>query len=77
MKISISGSADTTIHKNSEIRLFDNAKSGTKANQFAIDPATLGGFMAKAKAGLGDNIKLAALPTENTSLYQFNDTNSS
>lgn len=60
-----------------EIRLFDNAKSGTKANQFAIDPATLGGFMAKAKAGLDSLIKLAALPTENTRMYQFNDTNAS
>lgn len=58
-----------------EIRLFDNAKSGTKANQFAIDPKTLGAFMSKAKAGLADSIKLAALPTENTSLYQFSDSN--
>lgn len=58
------------------IPLFDNAKSGTKANQFAIDPATLGGFMAKAKAGLGNNIKLAALPLESPNMYQFNDTNS-
>lgn len=59
-----------------EIRLFDNAKSGTVANQFAIDPATLGGFMAKAKAGLG-NVKLAALPTENNKFYQFSDSNTS
>lgn len=58
-----------------EIRLFDNAKSGTKANQFAIDPKTLGAFMSKAKAGLADSIKLAALPTENTNLYQFSDSN--
>lgn len=59
-----------------EIRLFDNAKSGTVANQFAIDPATLGGFMAKAKAGLG-KLKLAAMPTENTKFYQFSDSNTS
>lgn len=58
-----------------EIRLFDNAKSGTKANQFAIEPKTLGGFMAKAKAGLGESIRLAALPTENTDMYQYNDNN--
>lgn len=58
------------------IPLFDNAKSGTKANQFAIDPATLGGFMAKAKAGLGKNIKLAALPLDAPNMYQFNDSNS-
>ena len=44
-----------------EIRLFDNAKSGTKANQFAIDPKALGGFMQKAKSGLGSLIKLAAM----------------
>lgn len=56
-----------------EMRLFDNAKSGTKSNQFAIDIPTLGGFMAKAKAGLGTLIKLAALPTENTKFYQFTD----
>ena len=56
--------------------MFDNAKSGTVANQFAIDPATLGGFMAKAKAGLG-NVKLAALPTENNKFYQFSDSNTS
>lgn len=58
-----------------EIRLFDNAKSGTVSDQFAINPATLGGFMAKAKAGLGKMIRLAALPTENTKFYQFNDNN--
>lgn len=57
------------------IPLFDNAKSGTVANQFAIDPTTLGGFMAKAKAGLSENIKLAALPLDSPKLYQFTDTN--
>lgn len=60
-----------------EIRLFDNAKSGTKANQFAIDPTTLGAFMAKAKAGLGDSVRIAALPTENNKLHQFTDSNTS
>ena len=58
-----------------EIRLFDNAKSGTVVNQWAIDPGTLGGFMAKAKAGLGELVKLVALPTENTKFYQFIDNN--
>lgn len=58
-----------------EIRLFDSAKS-QKANQFAIDPKTLGGFMAKAKAGLGNLLKIAALPLENTKFYQFVDSNS-
>lgn len=58
-----------------EIRLFDSKASGQKANQFAIDPATLGGFMAKAKNGLGSLVKLAALPTENTKFYQYTDSN--
>ena len=58
-----------------EIRLFDSAKSGTKANQFAIDPKTLGGFMQKAKAGLGSLSKLAAMPLENVKFYQFEDKN--
>lgn len=58
-----------------EIRLFDNAKSGTKSNQFAIDPKTLGGFMQKAKTGLGSLIRLAAMPTENLKFYQFEDKN--
>lgn len=57
-----------------EIRLFDNAKSGTKANQFAIDPKTLGAFMGKVKNGLPETIKAVAMPTENTKMYQFNDT---
>lgn len=58
------------------IPLFDSAKSGTKANQFAIDPKTLGGFMAKAKSGLNNSVKLAALPLDGAKMYQFNDTNS-
>lgn len=57
-----------------EIRLFDNAKSGTVSNQFAISPDTLGLFMGKAKAGLG-KIKLAALPLENTKFHQYVDNN--
>lgn len=57
------------------IPLFDNAKSGTTADQFAINPKTLGGFMAKAKAGLNDKIKLAALPLDAPKMYQFNDNN--
>ena len=58
-----------------ELRLFDNAKSGTKADQFAIKPTTLGVFMGKVKAGLPDNVKAVAMPTENTKLYQYSDTN--
>lgn len=58
-----------------EIRLFDNAKSGTKANQFAIDPKTLGTFMGAVKKGLGSRINAVAMPTENTHFYQYSDTN--
>lgn len=58
-----------------EIRLFDNAKAGTVANQFAIDPTVLGSFMGKAKQGLGNSVKVAALPTENIKFFQFNDAN--
>lgn len=58
-----------------EIRLFDNAKSGTKANQFAIDPKTLGGFMQKVKQGLQGSMKLAAMPLENIKFFQFEDKN--
>lgn len=66
-----------------EIRLFDNAKSGTTANQFAIDPVTLGAFMGKVKEGLqsvgttGTTTKAVAMPTENIKWFQFNDSNTS
>lgn len=58
-----------------EMRLFDQAKSGTKANQFAIDPKTLSVYLSAAKVGLGKLIKVAAMPTENTKFYQFSDPN--
>lgn len=58
-----------------EIRLFDNAKSGTKANQFAISPTTLGNFMGAVKRGLDKRMQVAALPTENIHFYQYNDSN--
>lgn len=58
-----------------EIKLFDGAHSGTKANQFAIDPKTLGTFMAKAKQGLQNMVKLAAMPLENIKFFQFEDKN--
>lgn len=64
-----------------EIRLFDSAKSGTKANQFAIDPKTLGAFMGKVKQGLetiggsNANTKAVAMPTENIKWFQYNDSN--
>ena len=64
-----------------EIKLFDNAKSGTTANQFAIDPATLGAFMGKVKDGLqnvgstGPSTKAVAMPVENIKWFQFSDNN--
>lgn len=60
-----------------EFKLFDNAKSGTTANQFAIDPTSVGAFMGKAKAGLGSLFKLAALPVENSKIFQYSDSNPS
>lgn len=58
--------------------MFDNAKSGTKANQFAIEPKTLGAFMGKVRQGLNsEKVKIAAMPTQNNKLFQFNDTNGS
>lgn len=57
------------------IRLYDNAKSGTTKNQFAIDPKTLGAFMGKVKQGLGNHIKVAAMPTEDNKFFQFEDKN--
>ena len=64
-----------------EIKLFDNAKSGTITNQFAIDPATLGAFMGKVKDGLqnvgstGPSTKAVAMPVENIKWFQFSDSN--
>lgn len=57
------------------IQLFDNAKSGTQKNQFAIDPKTLGTFMGKVKAGLSSTIKAVAMPTADNKFFQFEDKN--
>lgn len=59
-----------------EIETFDTAKSGTQSDQTVFKPQTLGGFMAKAKAGLNNAVKLAALPLQNLKWYQFEDKNS-
>lgn len=58
-----------------EIKLFDSAKSGQKANQFSIDPKTLGTFMSLVKKGLQSTIKVAAVPLENIKFFQFEDKN--
>ncbi len=58
-----------------EIATFDNAKSGTQADQMVFNPKTLGKFMSKAKTGLSNGIRLAALPLKNLDMYQFEDKN--
>lgn len=67
-----------------EIKTFDNAKSGTVANQFTIDPALIGVLMGKVKQGLqgigtkGDSTsttKAVAMPVENIKWFQFSDSN--
>ena len=58
-----------------EIKLFDAAKSGQKANQFSIDPKTLGTFMSLVKKGLQSTIKAVAVPLENIKFFQFEDKN--
>ena len=58
-----------------EIKLFDSAKSGQKANQFSIDPKTLGTFMSLVKKGLQSTIKAVAVPLENIKFFQVEDKN--
>lgn len=57
-----------------EIRLFEGT-AGQKANQFAIDPATIQVYMNRVKSALGDTVKAAAMPTENTKFFQYTDNN--
>ena len=58
-----------------EIQLYDQARSGQKANQFSIDPKTLGTFMSLVKKGLQSTIKAVAVPLENIKFFQFEDKN--
>lgn len=58
-----------------EIQLYDQARSGQKANQFSIDPKTLGAFMQKVKSGLNGVAKVAAVPLANIKYFQFEDKN--
>lgn len=55
------------------IRLFDNAKSGTQKNQFAIDPVTLGTLMGLVTNSLKKNVQPLAMPTEDNKFIQFED----
>ena len=58
-----------------EIQLYDQARSGQKANQFSIDPKTLGAFMQKVKSGLNGAAKIVAVPLANIKYFQFEDKN--
>lgn len=58
-----------------DIRLFDKDKSGTVKDQFAINPKTMGGFMKKVKQGMPKEILAVAMPTENTKMWQYQDSN--
>ena len=58
-----------------EIQLYDQARSGQKANQFSIDPKTLGAFMKKVKSRLNGVAKIAAVPLANIKYFQFEDKN--
>lgn len=56
-----------------EIKTYDNAKSGTQPNQYAISKTSMGQFLALVQSGLQKNIKPVALPLEETRLAQFTD----
>ena len=58
-----------------EIETYDTAKSGTQSDQTVFKPNTLAGFMAKAKNGLDNSAKLAAMPLKNLKWYQYEDKN--
>lgn len=60
-----------------EIKTMTDSKSGNKANQFAIDPKTMGQFMNLVKSGMENKVKPMALPLEDIKGWQFNDTNPS
>lgn len=56
-----------------EMKTFDNAKSGTTTDQFAISPTVLGQLLNLVQSGLKNNIKPVPLPLENHKLSQFVD----
>lgn len=63
-----------------EIKTFDNAGSGTVANQFTIDPKIVSILMSKVKQGLQGvgneaNTKAVAMPVENIKWFQYKDEN--
>jgi hypothetical protein len=57
------------------IRLFDNAKSGTQKNQWAIDPKTLGTLMGLVSNSLKKNVQPLAMPTSDNKMEFYEDKN--
>ena len=58
-----------------EIATMSTEKSGNKADQFKINPLTMGKFMSLVNQGLQNNVKPVALPLEDIKGWQFNDSN--
>ena len=58
-----------------EIATMSTEKSGNKADQFKINPKTMGQFMSLVNAGLKNNVKPLALPLEDIKGWQFSDSN--
>jgi len=58
-----------------DIRLLDRQKTGDTKDQYAINPKSLGGFMKKVKQGMPKEILAVAMPTENTKMWQYQDSN--
>lgn len=58
-----------------EIATMSTEKSGNKADQFKINPLTMGKFMSLVNQGLKDNVKPIALPLEDIHGWQFTDSN--
>ena len=58
-----------------EIATMSTEKSGNKADQFKINPKTMGKFMSLVNQGLKNNIKPIPLPLEDIHGWQFSDSN--
>ena len=58
-----------------EIETITTEKSGNKADQFAINPKTMGQFMNLVNSGLKNHIKPLALPLKNIKGWQYEDKN--
>lgn len=55
------------------IGVMTKAKSGEVADQMEFSPKTLTKFLSLVKAGLGDSIAVAAMPTKETKFVQFDN----